>query len=149
MSFKSIRYAELYRCLTALGYHAYPAPTHVVYRKSGSTLPVVLHQASETEEVSPAHLAAVGRILELDGVIGRGQLALALDRATGSAPAVKSKRKTAEAERVKGTNAKTEGVKSTNGKGADDKPTTAVREALSGRFGTKKVTKPLRASKKH
>ena len=82
MSTDMIRYAQLSNYLASVGYSARLAPTHVVYSRSGSRLPIVLPKTSRTEEVSPFHLAAVGRILELDGVIERGRLAPAIKRAT-------------------------------------------------------------------
>ena len=81
MSSERIRYGQLYDYLVSLGYRAVLAPTHVVYRKSGYRLPVVLPKASRTEEVPPSHLAAVGRILELDGIILAGPLTIPVDRA--------------------------------------------------------------------
>jgi hypothetical protein len=91
MSSERIRYGQLYDYLASLGYDAELAPTHVVYRKAGSRLPVILPKTSGTEEVPPSHLAAVGRILELDGIILAGPLTVPVDRAPRRGPAAKAR----------------------------------------------------------
>ncbi len=80
MSSEPIRYGQLHDYLDSLGYRVELAPTHVVYRKTGCRLPVVLPRTTRTEEVPPSHLAAVGRILELDGVIVAGPLRIPANR---------------------------------------------------------------------
>ena len=99
MSSERIRYGELHDYLASLGYRAELAPTHVVYRKSDRRLPVVLPKTSRTDEVPPSHLAAVGRILELDGMIVAGQLTIPLNRA-------RRRRRSAKAKAVKAQKAR-------------------------------------------
>ncbi len=101
MSSERIRYGQLYDYLVSLGYCAELAPTHVVYRKSGYRLPVVLPKASRTEEVPPSHLAAVGRILELDGIILAGPLTIPVDRALRRRRSAKAKATSARVQKTR------------------------------------------------
>ena len=77
---KKIHYGQLDEYLTGLGYDLEVFPTHVIYRKEGRRLPIILPKTSRREEVSPFHLTAVEGILKLDGVIGAGQFAVATTR---------------------------------------------------------------------
>jgi len=104
MSSERIRYGQLHDYLASLGYAAESAPTHVVYRKSGRRLPVVLPKTSRSEEVPPSHLAAVGRILELDGIIRAGQFAVPVDIVPPRRRTVKTRGTAAEAAQAEGTN---------------------------------------------
>ncbi len=74
---KKILYGQLHEYLTSLGYDLKVFPTHVIYRKQGHSLPIILPKTSTREEVSPFHLTAVEGILKLDGVIESGQFAVA------------------------------------------------------------------------
>jgi hypothetical protein len=124
MSFEPIRYGQLHDYLASLGYRAEAAPTHVVYRKSGRRLPVVLPKTSRGEEVPQSHLAAVGRILELDGIILTGQFAVPVDRVPPRRRAAKAGGTTAKAAKADGTNGT---AKARDGKAAK------IRKPESGR----------------
>ena len=124
MSFERIRYGQLHDYLASLGYAAESAPTHVVYRKSGRRLPVVLPKTSRSEEVPPSHLAAVGRILELDGLIVSGQFAVPVDRVPPRRRAAKAEGTSAKAAKADGTNGT---AKARDGKAAK------IRKPESGR----------------
>jgi hypothetical protein len=80
MSSKTICYGELHGYLISLGYRRRSAPTHVVYKKSGKKLPIILPKTSELDAVSPFHLAAVERILVLDEVVDAGRFAYLMGR---------------------------------------------------------------------
>jgi hypothetical protein len=97
MSPKAIRYGELHDYLISLGYHRQAAPTHVVYRKPGETLPVILPMTGKTEVVPLSHLIAVERILELDGVVEKGQFAYSIGRAAVQRTVAKAKKSRARA----------------------------------------------------
>jgi len=71
-----IQYGHLDEYLTSLGYRSTSAPTHVVYRKKGRKLPIILPISSKSDEVSLSHLAAVEQILILDGVVAPGQFTI-------------------------------------------------------------------------
>ena len=101
MSSERIRYGQLYDYLDSLGYRAELAPTHVVYRKSGHRLPVVLPRTSRTEGVPPSHLAAVGRILELDGIILAGPLTVPVDHPLRRRGAAKAKATSARVQKAR------------------------------------------------
>ena len=72
MNPKKVRYGQLDEYLTSLGYKLEAFPTHVIYRKKGHRLPIILPKTSKTQEAWPPHLTAVEGILMLDGVIGPG-----------------------------------------------------------------------------
>jgi hypothetical protein len=76
MSSRKVRYGQLDEYLTSLGYELEEFPTHVIYRKKGYRLPIILPKTSKTQEVWPPHLTAVEGILMLDGVIGPGHFIL-------------------------------------------------------------------------
>jgi hypothetical protein len=80
MSSKKVTYGQLYNYLESLGYKAQFIEKHVVFRGPQRKLPVILPKASNTEEVRPSHLAAVERILVLDGVVCGGQLPSSISR---------------------------------------------------------------------
>jgi hypothetical protein len=91
---KKLLYGQLHEYLTGLGYDLEVFPTHVIYRKQGHSLPIILPKTSRREEVSSFHLMAVEGILTLDGVIGAGQFAVATARkqkpANPKAPRIKA-----------------------------------------------------------
>ncbi len=70
MTSRKIRYGQLDDYLRSLGYDPKYAPTHVVYRKKGRKLPIILPRLSKSKAVPPSHLDAVKQILMLDGVVG-------------------------------------------------------------------------------
>lgn len=74
MSSKALKYGQLYSYLESLGYKAQIIEKHIVFRMPHRELPVILPKVSKTEEVRPSHLAAVERILELDGIVSSGRL---------------------------------------------------------------------------
>ncbi len=80
MSSKNVKYGQLYNYLESLGYKAQFIEKHVVFRGPQRKLPIILPKASITEEVRPSHLAAVERILVLDGVVSGSQLPSSIGR---------------------------------------------------------------------
>jgi hypothetical protein len=74
MSSETVTYGQLYKYLESLGYKAQIIEKHIVFRTTQRDLPVILPKAPKTEDVRASHLAAVERILVLDGVISGGQL---------------------------------------------------------------------------
>ena len=80
MPSKKVRYGQLDEYLTSLGYELESFPTHVIYRKQGHRLPIILPKTSKTQEVWPPHLTAVEGILMLDGVIGPGHFIISANR---------------------------------------------------------------------
>lgn len=127
MSTDTIRYAQLSNYLASVGYSARQAPTHVVYSKSGARLPIVLPKTFRTEEVSPFHLAAIGRILELDGVIGRGRLLPSIKHATAKHRATKAKGKNTFARKVAASDTKAARRKSAHANAGAETLATLVR----------------------
>ena len=83
MNSKKVRYGQLDEYLTSLGYKLEAFPTHVIYRKKGHRLPIILPKTSKTQEVWPPHLASVEKILMLDGVIGPGHFILSANHKGG------------------------------------------------------------------
>ena len=80
MSSKTMKYGQLYDYLESLGYKAQIIEKHIVFRTPQRELPVILPKASKSEEVRASHLAAVEKILVLDGVVGGGHLPSMTDR---------------------------------------------------------------------
>src|SRR5271154_3777781 len=101
MSSNTMKYGQLYNYLESLGYKAQFIETHIVFRRSQSELPVILPKASKTEEVRASHLAAVERILVLDGVVAGGQLASSMSRRYSAFKSSKSKAPHAKAAKAK------------------------------------------------
>jgi hypothetical protein len=81
---KKVRYGQLDEYLTSLGYELEVFPTHVIYRKRGHRLPIILPKTSKREEVRPFHLTAVEGILMLDGVIGPGHFIISANHKSGA-----------------------------------------------------------------
>jgi hypothetical protein len=84
MTSKKVRYGQLDDYLTSLGYELEAFPTHVIYRKKGHRLPIILPKTSKREEVRPFHLTAVEGILMLDGVIGPGHFIISANHQSAS-----------------------------------------------------------------
>ena len=95
--------------------------------KSESKLPIFLPKTSKAEAVSPLHLAAVGRNLELDGVIGTGQLALAMNRVTTEHRSLKPRTINSPAQQVASTGSQAVKAKLPHEKDAADMPANSVR----------------------
>jgi hypothetical protein len=74
MSSNIMKYGQLYDYLESLGYKAQIIDKHIVFRRPQRELPVILPKAGKTEEVRASHLAAVEKILVLDGVVAGGRL---------------------------------------------------------------------------
>jgi hypothetical protein len=96
MSSETVKYGQLYTYLESLGYKARVIEKHIVFRRPQRELPVILPKAAKTEDVRASHLAAVERILVLDGVVNGGQLPSSM----GSKPSA-SKSSTSKSSRVK------------------------------------------------
>jgi hypothetical protein len=84
MTSKKVRYGQLDEYLTSLGYELELFPTHVIYRKKGHRLPIILPKTSKREEVSSFHLMSVEGTLMLDGVIGPGHFILSANHKSGA-----------------------------------------------------------------
>jgi hypothetical protein len=118
MSSSAMKYGQLYNYLESLGYKAQVIEKHIVFRMPHRELPVILPKVGKTQEVRPSHLAAVERILVLDGVVRIGHLPGAMSP-TYSA----SKTSSAKLSRVKATNSKAVHVKAANSRAAQLKAT--------------------------
>jgi hypothetical protein len=84
MAVEKVHYGQLGEYLTSLGYKLEAFPTHVIYRKKGHRLPIILPKTSEREEVSTFHLMSVEGTLMLDGVIGPGHFILSANQKSGA-----------------------------------------------------------------
>jgi hypothetical protein len=120
MSSNTVKYGQLYNYLESLGYNAQVIEKHIVFRSPERELPVILPKASKTEEVRASHLAAVERILVLDGVVGGGQLPSSMSRRYSAFKSSISK-----ASHVKAANAKALHVKPANANALHVKPANA------------------------
>jgi hypothetical protein len=96
MSSETVKYGQLYKYLESLGYKAQIIEKHIVFRTPQRELPVILPKAAKTDDVRASHLAAVERILLLDGVVNGGQLPSSM----GSKPSA-FKASTSKSSRVK------------------------------------------------
>jgi hypothetical protein len=111
MSSNTLNYGHLYSYLESLGYKAQFIEKHVVFRMPQRELPIILPKAAKTEEVRPSHLAAVERILVLDGAVGGGQLSSSMSRTHSS-----FKRSTANASHGKAAKSKASHFKAAKAK---------------------------------
>jgi hypothetical protein len=96
MSSETVKYGQLYKYLESLGYKAQVIKKHIIFRTPQRELPVILPKAAKTEDVRASHLAAVERILVLDGVVSSGRLPSSM----GNKPSA-SKASTSKSSRVK------------------------------------------------
>jgi hypothetical protein len=74
MSSSTMKYGQLYDYLESLDYEAQIIEKHIVFRRPQRELPVILPKARKADEVRASHLAAVEKILVLDGVVAGGRL---------------------------------------------------------------------------
>jgi hypothetical protein len=118
MSSNTMKYGQLYDYLKSLGYKAQSVDKHIVFRMPRGELPVILPKAPKTDEVRTSHLAAVERILLLDGVVGSGQLPSPMSRERSSFKSSAASVSHGKAPKAKASHVKTAKARASDIKGA-------------------------------
>src|SRR5262249_16384286 len=65
----------------SLGYRAESGPTHLVYTRPDTRLPVILPKRPENEDVWPPNVVAVQHTLELEDMVEPGHLCFTINGA--------------------------------------------------------------------